>query len=126
MLRMDTGQALFDPRTQALIRAKPDRALRQARHKDIHDARRRTDIKPQVLRYITDDRMARMLAFGIDIVKFSLMRHLAKNRLQKRTLACTVRPDYRGQLAAMNMDIDVFKNRQMANFYGKILDSGAA
>ena len=67
-----------------------------------------------------------MLALGIHIVKFPLMRNLTENGLQKGTLARPVRADYGRQLATMDVDVYFVKDGQPANLDRKIFDSGAA
>ena len=47
---------------------------------------------------------------------------LAEYRLEERTFACTVRPDDRRQLSAMNMQIHIVQDDLIGRFYRKIID----
>ena len=91
------------PVPQMARRKKPHRAAGQSGHEKIHDRRRGADVKPQILRHITDDRMSRMRALGIRIMKRAGMRYFAQNRAQKRRFSPTVRSHNHRKLPAVNM-----------------------
>ena len=70
--------------------------------------------------------MARVLALGIDVMKLACMRHLAEDGFQKCALSRAVRADQRGQLAAVDMQVDVVENREASGFDAEILNLRAA
>ena len=123
---MNASEALQDARPQGLRGKEPDGAAREARHEDVHDARRRTDVEAQVLRHIADDGLPRAPSRRVLIGKLPLVRHFAEDGAKERRFSRAVRPDERRELSAVDVKIHARKDFHAPKGYGEIFDLRAA
>ena len=126
VLGMDAREALQDARPQRLRGKEPDGAAREARHEDVHDARRRTDVEAQVLRHIADDGLPRAPSRRVRIGEPPLVRHFAEDGTKERRFSRAVRPDERRELAAVDVEVHAREDFHAPEGYGEVFDLRAA
>ena len=107
-------------------REQPHGTTRQTRHKNIHDGRGRTNVETQILRDVADDRMPGVLALCVDVIQRAGVFDFAEDRLEQRRLAGAVWSDQRSQLPAMDVEIDVVENDQIARADAEMFNARAA
>ena len=123
---MDAREALQDARPQRLRGKEPDGAAREARHEDVHDARRRAHIEAQILRHIADDGLPRALSRRIRVSEPTLVRHFAQDGAKERRFSRAVRPDERRELSAVDVEVHAREDFHAPEGYGEVFDLRAA
>ena len=125
MLCAYARKIFHDARAQGTRWKEPDRACREACHKEIHDCRRRTQIEAQILRHIANDGTYAPI-IRIDEAQTARMRHFTEDGTQERTLTRAVCPDDGGQLPAVNVQADMRKDFERPKGDAEVLDFSAA
>ena len=117
------GHHLF---ARLLAHAEEDRPFGKRRGHEIRNRHRGGTVEFELLGHVARAHVRRRPAVRGQMADDALVFHLSQQRADERRLARAVRADERGQLAAMDVQVDVVQKLLIARRYAQVIDLDAA